>query len=486
VTYGKKVPYGGGVRRREKVNQVVDKANSRRRISPLSDDESSDDLGPRTSTVARMPPRRGNKHGGGASGEGDNSADDSGSEEVEVANPAAKKGSSSTRGKTKATSDDESDSSGSKNLAELRTARLDKRHDPRRLKKREDSMKRRKLELQRQKIRTQKRAKQCQQIDKDDSEALPNQRRLFNEFYNQSLRGDLRNHRRTESERDTEKRVNTAANKVNKFLEDNYPAPVIGPSAKGSAPSLEPAEVIQKLIYEPPTLPNGSDGTFTVVYQDERRLHGVTVEYLNWALGPGIVYCALKTGSRIHECNGKQVAFTVPAGDSNEDVAPIACLVKRNSKGQPLKMIKYPQGDSSYCFMYSFASALHYMGKPRESRIIASMSKEVSSMSLVDQLNYLVDLVKKKVCNITPMARNHNLKDSTITQLLEAAKNEQLMIVVPKPKGKSTSHAVTICVGLVFDSTQEYPLTLTSETFDFVAGSTGFEKVYMTRSFIVH
>ena len=57
------------------------------------------------------------------------------------------------------------------------------------------------------------------------------------------------------------------------------------------------------------------------------------------------------------------------------------------------------------------------------------------------------------------------------------------MIVIPKPNGKSTTHAFTICMGLVFDLTQLYPLHPIPRTFDFVSGSTGFEKTYMTRSF---
>jgi hypothetical protein len=61
------------------------------------------------------------------------------------------------------------------------------------------------------------------------------------------------------------------------------------------------------------------------------------------------------------------------------------------------------------------------------------------------------------MANVSPKAKGDNLKGATMGQLLEAAKKEELMTGVPKGKGKSTTHAVTICMGLVFDSTQEYP-----------------------------
>jgi hypothetical protein len=176
---------------------------------------------------------------------------------------------------------------------------------------------------------------------------------------------------------------------------------------------LEPTDLIQKMIYEPPISRNvkDHDESFTVIYQDESKLHGVTTEYSAWALGPGVVYCALKTGRRIHEVKGKQVAFTVPVGDSNADVAPISCLVKHNNTdGRPLKKIKYCQGDSNYCFMYSFASALHYMGKIDESRMVSSMAEEVSSKSLVDQLKSLVNLVTQRMANVSPKANLHDKK----------------------------------------------------------------------------
>jgi hypothetical protein len=343
--------------------------------------------------------------------------------------------------------------------------------------------------LELKKISAVERAKKGQKIDEDDAAAFENQKRLFNEFYNRRLKKKkLRNTKRSDIEQDTEARIIDAVNDVSNYLEKNYSG--VGPSSSTTRTALvlEPADLIQKMIYEPPISRNGKDHdeSFTVIYQDESKLHGVTTEYLEWALGPGVVYCALKTGRRIHEVKGKQVAFTVPVGDSNADVAPISCLVNNNNTdGRPLKKIKYYQGDSNYCFMYSFASALHYMGKIDESRMVASMAHEVSSKSLVDQLKSLVNLVTQRMANVSPKAKGDNLKGATIEQLLEAAKKEELMIVVPKGNGKSTSHAVTICMCLVFDSTQEYPLTVTPETFNFVAGSTGFEKTYMTRSFRV-
>jgi hypothetical protein len=375
-------------------------------------------------------------------------------------------------------------SSSKKNLAGVRTTRLKNRHDPVLLKHKEDMMKLRKSESQRDKKIAEEKANESKKIDQEDNASFVNQKREFNRFYNKLKKSHLRN--RNNNESDPEQSMNAAAEQVTQFLEKNYPAIPSRPTATIAAPLLAPAEVIQKLIYEPPLdVPNGrEDESFTVIYENNSRFPCATVKYLEWTLGQGIVHCALKTGRRIHYLGGKQVAFTVPAGDSNIDVAPISCLVKI-MKGKPLKKINYRQGDSNHCFMLSIASALHYMGKTNESRIIASRAKEFSRIGLVDQLKQLVNLLTNIAPSVIPMKKDHNLQGKTKVQFQEAAKNKQLMIVVPKAKSKSTSHAITICIGLVFDSTQEYPLILTSETLDFVAGSTGFEKVYMTRSFSV-
>ena len=133
--------------------------------------------------------------------------------------------------------------------------------------------------------------------------------------------------------------------------------------------------------------------------------------------------------------------------------------------------------------MYSFANALNYIGRTNEARIVKNFAEKVSMLSLENQFRFLTNLVHKKMKKVSPKQKKHNLKNGTMEQLLSAAKTEDLMIIVPKGRGKSTTHAVTICRGLVFDSTQKYPLTVSAETFNFVAGSTGFEKVYMSRSF---
>jgi hypothetical protein len=364
---------------------------------------------------------------------------------------------------------------------EARASRLKKRHDPTALEKKKRHLNHHKAKEQKKKDLLAEQAKNRKKMDENDTVSFRNEQRLFNEYYNRTLRKKLRNHQRNDNEEEAAARMEDAVKDVDNYLLQQYPAA----EDVGCSSFVEASERVQKLIYEPPTDPGQTVETFTVIHEDGSKARGVTYEWLVWALGPLPVYAAFRTGKRIDELNGKQHAFTLPSGDSNADSAPVSCLVKSNKRGS-LKKIKYRQRDKDYCFMYSFASALHYIGKCQESRIVANQAEKISNMSLVDQLKHLVQLVRTKMPNISPKSKDgYNLKGATLEQLLEAATKEELMLVVPKGKGKSTTHAVTVCMGLVFDSTQEYPLTVSSESFNFVAGSTGFEKTYMTRSFVI-
>jgi hypothetical protein len=361
------------------------------------------------------------------------------------------------------------------------TVRLENRKDETILKEKRDKFREKKLLQEQKKKVAAEQAKKREEMNSDDAAALDNQVSNYNAFFRKSLKTVLRNIRNDDDPDLREKDMDDAASQVNKYVENLYPDE--GPSATGTLPfEVDPGRFIQKLIYEPPLTVDGEDHTFTVIQEDGTKVPFVTMEWVQWALGPDILHYALKFGKRLHKLEKQQRAFVVPSGDSNADVAPASCLVIFMN-GQPAKGIKYRQGEGNYCFMYSFASALHYIGQTDESRIIANNAEAVSKMSLVHQLNRLVYLVTKKMVNIRADSKTHNWKDSTIMELLEAANKEQLMIVIPKPNGKSTTHAFTICIGLVFDSTQLYPLHPIPRTFDFVSGSTGFEKTYMTRSF---
>jgi primase-polymerase (primpol)-like protein len=320
------------------------------------------------------------------------------------------------------------------------------------------------------------------EFDEKEKRAFANESRLFHTYFNDKLKTKLGNKRKKDSEKETDSRIKGVVDAVSNYLENNCPEVAL--TAPGAGEMINPSQIIQKLIYEPPTEPNGDDHTFTVVHQDGSKKNWVTLEYLEYYLGPLTVECALHTAKRIHKINGTQFSFTVPSGDSNADVAPASCLAKTTKTGRQRK-IRYPQGETEHCFMNSFASALHYLGKFEESRIVANKAKSISSMGLVDQLKHLVDMVTKKMPGISNKSKGCNLKDSSMVELLEAGRKEDLMIVVPKGNALATTHAVAICDGLIFDSTQEFPLELTEDSLNFVCGSTGFEKTYMSRSFTV-
>jgi hypothetical protein len=363
-----------------------------------------------------------------------------------------------------------------------RTERLKNRHDPSILEQKQERSRARKVLLKEKREKAAEQLQRRAQMEEDDAVTYANETRLFNEFYNKNLRSALRNNRKTETDKSKEDRFKKAEVEVKNFLLQKFPE---GPSSTiPSEQTLEPADIIQKLYYEPPIGEKTQD-SFTVIYEDGSKEYLVTTQWLDWAIGPAMVAMALKIGKRIYELKSQQIAFILPSGDSNRDLAPESCLVKFNEKRDRQKKIMYQQGDSNYCFMYSFASALHYIGKTEEARTVKNKAAKFSNMALVEQLKRLVDLATKKMEGIIPDKKKHNFKDSTMAQLIEAATKEQLMIVVPKAKGRSTTHAVTICMGLVFDSTQEYPLYPVQETFEFISGSSGFEKTYMTRSFRV-
>ena len=57
-------------------------------------------------------------------------------------------------------------------------------------------------------------------------------------------------------------------------------------------------------------------------------------------------------------------------------------------------------------------------------------------------------------------------------------------MVIPQGNDGSINHAVTVGNGMIFDSTQDYPLTITKESFDFICGDCGCCKIYKTKSFM--
>ena len=72
-----------------------------------------------------------------------------------------------------------------------------------------------------------------------------------------------------------------------------------------------------------------------------------------------------------------------------------------------------------------------------------------------------------------------------VQEFIKFAGSQDLMMVIPQGNDGSISHAVTITDGMIFDSTQKFPLTMSKLSFDFVCGECGCHQIYMTKSFFI-
>ena len=68
-----------------------------------------------------------------------------------------------------------------------------------------------------------------------------------------------------------------------------------------------------------------------------------------------------------------------------------------------------------------------------------------------------------------------------VQEFIEFAGSQDLMMVIPQGNDGSISHAINITDGMIFDSTQKFPLIMSKLSFDFVCGECGCYQIYMTK-----
>ena len=57
-----------------------------------------------------------------------------------------------------------------------------------------------------------------------------------------------------------------------------------------------------------------------------------------------------------------------------------------------------------------------------------------------------------------------------LNEFIIKANKEELILIIPQGKDRSINHAFILCNGLIYDSTQEYPILFTENLFiSFVA-----------------
>lgn len=179
--------------------------------------------------------------------------------------------------------------------------------------------------------------------------------------------------------------------------------------------------------------------------------------------------------------------FKVPVGDSNFDVAPDSCLVKKWPNGQDMKKLRFHQGHSNWCLAFSFANALHHLKMYDEANNVKLKGESWSSLPVDMQLKRLLDHVNVKVRKVTMVSKVHNVlqHQSSISKVVKSLRDFQLVLLIPKGHDGMSAHAVTYCNGMLFDPTQRYPLKPTEESFDFICGSCGCAGISQARLFNV-
>ena len=99
------------------------------------------------------------------------------------------------------------------------------------------------------------------------------------------------------------------------------------------------------------------------------------------------------------------------------------------------------------------------------------------------QFNKLSRILKQKIKTITPVSKEQVLAGISIENFIKNNIQCDIMLVIPKGNDGSVNHAVMIANGRIYDSTQEFPLKISKESFDFVYGDCGCQEIYKTKSF---
>ncbi|CAJ1947653.1 unnamed protein product [Cylindrotheca closterium] len=243
---------------------------------------------------------------------------------------------------------------------------------------------------------------------------------------------------------------------------------------------------IRKIRYEPITT-NKAKSSFTIYCgPQETAVAKITVAYVAYYLGSGFVAKCLAFGKRCADSNLNQPSFIVPLGDSNFDTAPDSCLCKLDKNGARVKILRFVQGASNCCLGFSLANALHHLNFHEEAYSLYRWSHELSEHNATVQFKKLSRWVQTSVKGVTCLSLLESRKFDRLDGLLQCIsllREQDLVVFVPQANDGTKTHAVTFCCGLIFDSTQQYPLRLSEESLKFIAGFAGFAGIWRARLF---
>ncbi|CAJ1947037.1 unnamed protein product [Cylindrotheca closterium] len=302
---------------------------------------------------------------------------------------------------------------------------------------------------------------------------------------------------RRESARQFQNRTEKARSEYNQALKDQY-GPVDHNVSEFltkhniQAPNPQKCDTteIWKIRYEPPNT-DKTEPTFRLMLGSRTKsrifVSNVTVAYVKHYLGKGFVEKCIAYGERCSSRGINQPSFFVPLGDSNLDVAPNHCLLKLQKNGDQMKMLPYVKGNNNCCLGFSLANALHYLNFHKESWKLYQQSHDLSELDATAQFKWLLAWVQVSVEGVAPLS----LKESKehfdgmvgVTKCLKSLAQQELVVFVPKVKDGTNTHAVACTHGLIFDSTQKYPMKLCRDSLSFIAGSAGFGGIWRSRLF---
>ncbi|CAJ1954285.1 unnamed protein product [Cylindrotheca closterium] len=230
---------------------------------------------------------------------------------------------------------------------------------------------------------------------------------------------------------------------------------------------------------------NKAKSSFTIYCgPQETAVAKITVAYVAYYLGSGFVAKCLAFGKRCADSNLNQPSFIVPLGDSNFDTAPDSCLCKLDKNGARVKILRFVQGASNCCLGFLLANALHHLNFHEEADSLYRWSHELSKHNATVQFKKLSRWVQTLVKGVTCLSFLESRKFDRLDGLLQCIsllREQDLVVFVPQANDGTKTHAVTFCCGLIFDSTQQYPLRLSEESLKFIAGFAGIWRARLFR-----
>lgn len=111
-----------------------------------------------------------------------------------------------------------------------------------------------------------------------------------------------------------------------------------------------------------------------------------------------------------------------------------------------------------------------------------NMARELSQWDSKEQFELVACFVEG-----VPGLENRKTKEldgiTDTSKCIELLRKLDMVTFVPHVKDGTNTHAVMFCFGVLFDTTQEYPLSLSLKSLNFVAGAPGFDGIWRAKVF---